>query len=124
MLVRNWRTITILSIFIALGTMSIVFFDLYLTLKNPFYPREKRKPYYYTYMFILMVGSVIIVLESINEFEVSIGLKKKLNFIDLRYYVVVFSLPLLANIVTVCLSTRMLSRKGTSNNLKKKVRSR
>ena len=63
MLIRIWNTISVLSIFLSLIMSSVVFLDLYFTLKNPFYPREKRNPYFILFTLILMGASTLIVYQ-------------------------------------------------------------
>ena len=48
-----------------LAANSIIFIDLYLTLKNPFYPREKRVSKYNAFLLVVFVFSAINIIVSI-----------------------------------------------------------
>jgi uncharacterized membrane protein YhaH (DUF805 family) len=49
--------------------MTIIFIDLYLTLKNPFQPRRKRQKYYNVFLIAIIIFSVVIVSLKIQNFE-------------------------------------------------------
>ena len=39
---------------------SIIFIDLYFTLKNPFYPREKRTKFYYLLLIAMFTEQILV----------------------------------------------------------------
>jgi len=49
--------------------MTIIFIDLYLTLKNPFQPRRKRQKYYNIFLIAIFIFSAVIVFLKIQKFE-------------------------------------------------------
>jgi len=54
MLLKNFRMFLIVCVQMTFAINSIIFLDLWLTLRNPFYPRGRRAKWYY--LFIVSVG--------------------------------------------------------------------
>lgn len=62
----SWKLLTTISAYMTLASNSLVFIDLYLTIRNPFYPRKKR---FHRYMIIL--GSMTLFFSSLLLFSIS-----------------------------------------------------
>ena len=64
-LIIAWKVIVISVSFLNIACNSILFFDMYLTLKNPFYPRKKRVLYYYIFLTVVLLASLTNIIYSI-----------------------------------------------------------
>ena len=69
-----WKTICISMTYMQLTANSIIFIDLYLTLKNPFYPRKKRMLAYNLILIVVMIISSSTLLLSIANEGTSLNL--------------------------------------------------
>lgn len=58
-LIKSHRTLRNLAVNLDLLLNSLVFIDLYLTMKNPFYQREKRKKWFFLIAFLSMMTLLI-----------------------------------------------------------------
>ena len=103
---------------------SLVFIDLFLTIRNPFYPRKRRMTSYSFIVIAVIVSTIAWVLWSYN----TLGDKDEwiFNFLKLLEYIQryqsIFALILsLAIIVPTGLVMYRLSWRGTSMELKNKV---
>lgn len=93
---------------------SIVFIDLYLTLKHPFYPRESRAKYYWASGFVI----IFLFMISYNIFDPKgPGFNYKQRWI---YEYIGLFLTLSTILVTFLIVSR-LRIEGTSRDLKSKV---
>jgi hypothetical protein len=70
----NWKVMVIVLTYLHLCANSILFIDLYLTLKNPFYPRHKRVIKYKIFLFTVFFCSMFNILWSIFRNRTSINL--------------------------------------------------
>ena len=55
------------STYLFLAANSLAFLDLYLSLKNPFYPRSKRQPFYFCSLAITMVLISFLIYHNITS---------------------------------------------------------
>ena len=112
------------SMYLALLFHTMIFVDLYLSLRNPFYQKEKRFKFYYLFILIVMiiVGSFM--------YKYSEFLTQDLDiFSDIAYYDKKFLLVLRIILSCLCCITlisfglilRIICKKGTSNKLRIKV---
>ena len=85
---------------------AIIFVDLYLTLKNPFYPREKRTMYYYLLTACAMLTWIVIYFIIKPDENVQI-------ISD-----IVFNISTLIPIISTFSVLRRLCLRGTSRKLK------
>ena len=123
----GWRIVIANSTYLCLAANSIAFFDLYLSLKNPFYPRSKREPLYFGLLVLVIPLTsflVMMILTNANENPFvsefyPLGDDKKSYVILLSPIVLV-----LAAIIPLIMSYKKLSRKGTSKELKMVVKRR
>ena len=95
--------------FTFLAAHSIVFMDLYFTLKNPFYPRGKRVIWYQIYLLICFLFGVLMAMSTLSEEA----------YVSIMFYVYL-SLYFLTLVPTVLVSFK-LCKKGTSKTLRKLV---
>jgi hypothetical protein len=56
----SWKLLTTVSAYLTLAANSLVFIDLYLTIRNPFYPRKKRFQKY-----LIILGSMTLFFTTI-----------------------------------------------------------
>ena len=70
----SWKVMVITLTYLHLGANSIIFIDLYLTLRNPFYPRKKRVWKYRLFLSNIFVFCLFIMLQSIFSYKTSINL--------------------------------------------------
>ena len=61
----SWKVMVITFTYLHLGANGVIFIDLYLTLRNPFYPRKKRVWKYRIFLLMVLAFSLIIMLDSI-----------------------------------------------------------
>ena len=61
--------ISLMALQFQASTNTIVFFDLWLTVRNPFYDREKRVKYYWAFLIVQSVLAIswLIYIDSINN---------------------------------------------------------
>lgn len=105
----------------------IVFFDLWLTVRNPFYAREKRVKYYWAFLIIqtlLVVGAIIY----INHFyDLEIYSRAEVNKISdqndfyLEMLGVIGNINYVLSFVSIFAVLIQISRPGTSKEMKSKV---
>jgi hypothetical protein len=100
---------------------SFIFIDLYLTIKNPFFPRSKRCRWYATTTFLFCLVFTFILIESISELGTGTTLygesQKEVNTV-FKYFTVIL---VLITFVAFILVLNRLVKKGTSADLRKKV---
>jgi hypothetical protein len=70
----TWKDTTMISTYMHLAANSIIFMDLYLTLKNPFYPREKRVTKYNIFLMVVFFFSAINIIYSIETSGTNLNL--------------------------------------------------
>jgi hypothetical protein len=100
---------------------SCIFIDLYLTIKNPFFPRSKRCRWYATTTIVVCLVFTTILIESISELGTGMTLydKSQEGVINLfRCFTVIL---VLITFVAFILVLNRLVKKGTSSDLRKKV---
>ena len=68
----GWKLIIIGSTYLCLTANSIAFLDLYLSLKNPFYPRSKRQPMYLSMLAVIMLITSILLYHSLKRYGTSV----------------------------------------------------
>ena len=61
---KSYKLITIMATNGCFALNAVVFVDLYLTLNNPFYPRNKRVIYYYLFTFVVMMVVLVTTIYS------------------------------------------------------------
>ena len=80
MLIDIWKPLVIVAQFLNMSLNTIVFIDLFLTMRNPFYPRKKRNPLYKIFaMFIMVLVATIIVYGRITRGKSTLNLYDNLN---------------------------------------------
>ena len=111
-----------ISTYMHLAANSIIFMDLYLTLKNPFYPREKRVAKYNIFLMVVFLFSAINIIYSIVAEGTNLNLydssRQSTAIIIFIFYT---SVLFLFTVVPTLLVTFKLCRKGTSKKLRVKV---
>ena len=118
----TWKVATIISTYMHLAANSIIFIDLYLTLKNPFYPREKRVSRYNIFLLVVFIFSAINILYSIISQGTNLNLyDKSRQKISINLFVLYTSVLFLFTVVPTLLVIFKLCRKGTSEKLRAKV---
>ena len=101
----------------------LIFVDLYLTLRNPFFPRKRRMFFYYlsaSIIFILVVFFISMDLRSLQPDQLEGEMMKGHNTAQMVMFGYTVTLILLTVIPTFLVIRRLL-RKGTSRQLKRKV---
>jgi len=105
----------------------IVFLDLWLTVRNPFYAREKRVKYYWAYLIIqtlLLVGALIYInhlgdIETYSEAGVE-AIGYQIDF-SLDMLGVIGNFNYVLAFVSIFAVLIQISRPGTSGEMKSKV---
>ena len=98
----------------------LIFVDLFLTIKNPFKPRDQRLKYY---ILLVLFNSFICTFcfYHINSIKCpSVASCPENIFFDLLLVIIIL-LQVMVNYCLSCYIFRLLSREGTSKNLKNKV---
>ena len=110
-------------IHINLSLNSMLFIDLYLTLRNPFKPRESRVKWYF--IFTTLMGLITIIPKTSDSLYITSYINKSLPFplfFNKGLMFLPLSIPLiLVTLIFVIKIIIQLCRKGSSNNLKKKI---
>ena len=70
----SWKVMVITFTYLHLGANSVIFIDLYLTLRNPFYPRKKRVWKYRIFLLMILIFALINMLKSIFTYQTSLNL--------------------------------------------------
>ena len=118
----TWKVATIISTYMHLAANSIIFIDLYLTLKNPFYPREKRVSKYNIFLLVVFIFSAINILYSIGNKGTNLNLyDKSRQTIAISIFGLYTLVLFLFTVVPTLLVIFKLCRKGTSKKLRAKV---
>ena len=121
-LLSSWKFITFTSMYVQITANSIIFYDLYLTLNNPFYPRYKRVKWYFFGFFVL---NFTIIASFSNNFINNGSSIKLYDFANNSYFInilKIYTLILtLLTLIPVIMVTHRLNKKGTSQDLKTKV---
>lgn len=105
-----------------LAANSIIFIDLYLTLKNPFYPREKRVFSYKIFLLVVFLFSGTNILYSIIYEGTNLNLYDKDRQSGAIFYFILYTSILTSfTIVPTILVIFKLCRKGTSKDLRAMV---
>jgi hypothetical protein len=95
-----------------------VIIDLYLTLKNPFYPREKRLKFYYGISALLTLVFFIDGFMQILEFGSEVDIRKRGSY---KYIGMVIVLTV-TSLVGTFLTVMRLRQRGTSRNVRIQVK--
>ena len=93
--------------FTFLAAYSVVFIDLYLTLKNPFYPRGKRVIWYKIYLILCFLVGLTMIIKNPDSYVK----------ITLTIYISLYVMTLIPAFLVVV----RLCKKGTSKQLRKLV---
>jgi len=111
-----------ITTYMHLAANSIIFIDLYLTLKNPFYPREKRVSRYNLFLLVVFIFSAINIIYSIVTAGTNLNLYDKTRqSTSIVLFVLFTSVLYLFTVVPTLLVIFKLCRKGTSKKLRAKV---
>ena len=118
----SWKVKVITLTYLHLCSNSILFIDLFLTLKNPFYPRQKRVIKYKIFLFIVFIFSVSNIWISIRNNNTSINLYDNVRQdqaikIFLIYTYVMISTTFIPTVLVIF----RLCKRGTSRELRQKV---
>ena len=70
-----WKGIYYMGTLIQITLNSMIFIDLWLALRNPFYPRRKRNKYYNTALLLLFVYIFLIISTNQNRKGTSLDLQ-------------------------------------------------
>ena len=99
---------------------SFLFIDLYLTLKNPFFPRQQRAKWFYLYSCLGFVIYLLYFLQS--QFNSDTDIDRDTDPISNdKMYPIVIMIFSIFTLTTVLLVVKRLTLKGTSRTLKQKV---
>ena len=97
----------------------IIFLDLYLTLRNPFYPRKKRIISYHFFNLLVMLIVIFVTIYSLTEQGVSIETYKRgLYPIIIDLYLTMSTILMTLTTLPLILSLFKLKQKGMSSDLK------
>ena len=118
-----WRSLIVTSTFLYMTGNSIIFIDLYLTLRHPFYPRGKRNKFYILALLLVFITCVALSArmdtnQKINDYYIEDN--AALKYISMGFLAILT----LATILPFVLSIAYLFRRGTSTKLRKKVANR
>ena len=101
----------------------LIFVDLYLTLRNPFFPRKRRMFFYYlsaSIIFTLILFFISMDLRSLQPDQLEGEMMKGHNTAQMVMFGYTVTL-ILFTVIPTFLVIRRLLRKGTSRQLKRKV---
>lgn len=116
-----WKVSFIVGTHLQLALNSIIFFDLWLTLRNPFYPRRKRNKYYNTFFLLVLTYSSTFTIIYLTKNDISLTLYDfDKEFVMWAFRVLLSSLFLLV-IIPMIGTLLILCRRGTSKELRRKV---
>jgi hypothetical protein len=115
--------ITIFALNLSVTLNALVYLDLYLTLKNPFYERKARiKWYWLTTVIMLMLQAYLII---INSEVITLDYDIAHNYVGQlpiwKELEVLFGMSWGIALISILLVIIHLSKKGTSNDLRIKV---
>lgn len=118
-----WKVLFYVGTLLQIGLNSMIYIDLWLTLRNPFYPRRKRNKYYNTAIFAILTYITVILVSNQRTKGTTLDLydfKNDDEFFVFGYksffvfLLLLVFLPMIRIIVILC-------RKGTSKDLRYKV---
>jgi len=115
LLTNNWQLLSILPIYLSLILNCVVIIDLYLTLKNPFYPNKKRLPKLWGLVILFMItpSYLVYLLYGTPSWE-------DLTIIS-DTFLALSATTLVLMLIPIVLVINRLRKRGTSPALRKKV---
>ena len=113
-----------MSTYLQISCNSLIFLDLYFTLRNPFYPRAKRVSVYYIFLAFVVVFTIlniaILNLYGANEIKLLDDEASPNLQVDIFHYPLTFVLSAMTIISYILVMIRLM-KKGTSYKLRKTV---
>ena len=117
-----FKPLSIFSTYLYFSLNSIVFIDLYLTIRNPFYRRTKRYPLYLSILFMVMSVTTATLVYGTIKYGATVTIyEEKLEDDVLWMYRCFEILVFCLSMIPAALVIYRLSQKGTSKDLKNKV---
>ena len=111
----------ITAIYLSFTVHGLIFLDLYLTIRNPFYPRSRRNRLYKMISINIMMVSVSTLIYSFFGEGTSVDLYSSLQSGVNNLYSLYTCMLILMTIIPTTLVICRLMRKGTSRKLKTKI---
>jgi hypothetical protein len=100
----------------------LLFIDLLLVITNPFYPRMQREKKYYTVLILNIVLGIMYInyqVSNYNTYDVVTQFDEESNFLTTwKYFILLLYTIITCTAIYVAF---LLSRQGTSRDLKRKV---
>lgn len=100
---------------------SLLFIDLYLTIRNPFYQRSKRIPLYCIFILVVETIITVLIIHTLGNVETVYGRipeqMKQLSYLTLKTNLCLMIFPIISTMLVVY----RLMTKGTSKDLKLKI---
>lgn len=121
--INFWKGIFYVGILLSIAYNSMIFIDLWLSLRNPFYPRRKRRKYYNLATITLLIYVFIILITNERKLGTTLNLYDFKNDDEsfvlgyqgfFIFLIVLVWLPMIRIMMILC-------RKGTSKDLRHKV---
>jgi hypothetical protein len=110
----SYRMQAVVFVYLSTMTSSIIFIDLYLTLINPFHPREKRVIFYQVFIFII---GLLVFIDNCSYF-IAENIKSPRLFDSESISNVLFEYLFVWTIIPSILILLRLCRRGTSKELR------
>jgi hypothetical protein len=79
-------------------TNMIVFLDLWLTLRNPFYDRNKRVKFYWVYLLVQTIFLIFALIYNHNMLYIEVSSKNEIQAIAVEYSRLIVKLGIYSNI--------------------------
>lgn len=121
-LIGNMLLITSAFLYFLLNTIVII--DLYLTMRNPFFPRRNRQPLYNTIIACSMILILIFAIFDVREFNLhELSNDSKHGKIQV-HFVIITGIMAGSQFIPMLLVIKNLYQRGTSQNVKIQARRR
>lgn len=118
-----WKVLFYVGTMLSIGLNSMIFIDLWLTLRNPFYPRRKRNKYYNMAIIGIIAYLCTIMITNQRQKGTTLDLYDFKN--DDNFFVLGYKSFFIVLLVCVCFPMIMiiwiLCRRGTSRDLRLKI---
>lgn len=120
LLLISWKVCFATLLIMNIVTNGLIYIDLYLTLKNPFYPRARRAKKYFMILFCVFISSISVAIFAYKNNTISLNVYDKLWPLSIYMKSIVIGF-VISTVYVITLIIWRLCKPGTSRTLRNKV---
>ena len=107
-LIVSWKVLFATLLQLNIVTNGLIYIDLYLTLKNPFYPRSKRAiKYYFILLFVFLMSSSVSYYTYTSK-TITLKIYDKLLPLSLQFKIIVILFVISTTVIITLIVRRLL----------------